>query len=47
MKTGETTVLPRFRKTLRWGIPFLLMPLLVILGGWKLGERSWSERFPR
>ena len=29
MKTGETAALPRLRKTLRWGIPFLLMPLLV------------------
>ena len=42
MKTGETAALPRLRKTLRWGIPFLLMPLLVILGGWKLGERFYA-----
>ena len=30
------------RRTLRWILPAVLMPLLVILGGWLLGERFYA-----
>ena len=32
----------RWKTALRYGIPFLLMPLLVVLGGWRLGERFYA-----
>lgn len=30
------------RGALRWGIPLVLMPLLVVLGGWWLGDRFYA-----
>jgi len=30
------------RRMLRWGIPLVLMPLLVVLGGWTLGDRFYA-----
>ena len=30
------------KRALRWAIPLILMPLLVILGGWKLGDRFYA-----
>ena len=30
------------RGALRWGIPLILMPLLVVLGGWWLGDRFYA-----
>lgn len=30
------------KRTLRWMLPAVLMPLLVILGGWVLGERFYA-----
>ena len=30
------------KRTLRWMLPAVLMPLLVILGGWLLGERFYA-----
>ena len=30
------------KRTLRWMLPLVLMPLLVVLGGWLLGERFYA-----
>lgn len=30
------------KRTLRWMLPAVLMPLLVVLGGWLLGERFYA-----
>ncbi len=32
----------RTRRLLRWGIPLVLMPLLVVIGGWLLGDRFYA-----
>lgn len=35
MRTG-------FRSVIRWTVPLLLMPALVLLGGWRLGDRYYA-----
>lgn len=31
-----------WRNALRWGIPLVMMPLLVVWGGWKMGDRFYA-----